>query len=164
MLAAVVAMMSWLSFAGPVPPTSCSATPISLLLPVCPNAALTPGVAGPLTAKDLCSPTFHTASVRHVTAAERRQVFAEYHLGKPSGAYEVDHLVSLELGGTNDLKNLWPEAYAGAYGARTKDVLENRLHEMVCAGSLSLLDAQHDIETDWLAAFGRYVKVRTLAR
>ena len=25
-------------------------------------------------------------------------------------AYEVDHLISLELGGSNEVANLWPEA------------------------------------------------------
>ena len=51
-------------------------------------------------------------------------------------AHEVDHLVSLELGGSNAIGNLWPEPYAGRWGARTKDVLENRLHELVCSGQL----------------------------
>ena len=48
--------------------------------------------------------------------------------------HEVDHLISLELGGSNAIRNLWPEPYAGRWGARTKDVLENRLHDLVCEG------------------------------
>ncbi len=35
-------------------------------------------------------------------------------------AHEVDHLVSLELGGSNDIRNLWPEPSAGRWGARTR--------------------------------------------
>jgi hypothetical protein len=35
----------------------------------------------------------------------RRRVFRQ-----PRGAYEVDHLIPLELGGDNVIANLWPEA------------------------------------------------------
>jgi len=73
------------------------------------------------------------------------------------GAYEVDHLISLELGGSNDITNLWPEAYAGAWGARSKDALENRMHRLVCAGQLDLAQAQREIATDWVEAYRRYV-------
>jgi hypothetical protein len=72
-------------------------------------------------------------------------------------AHEVDHLISLELGGSNVIRNLWPEPYAGKWGARTKDVLENRLHELVCEGRLVLASAQHQEARDWIAAYRRYV-------
>jgi hypothetical protein len=72
-------------------------------------------------------------------------------------AHEVDHLISLELGGSNIIRNLWPEPYAGRWDARTKDVLENRLHDLVCARQLSLRRAQHQEATNWVAAYRRYV-------
>ncbi len=71
--------------------------------------------------------------------------------------HEVDHLISLELGGSNAIRNLWPEPYAGRWGARTKDVLENRMHDLVPAGQLSLAVAQHQEATDWVGAYRRYV-------
>jgi len=64
-------------------------------------------------------------------------------------SYEVDHLISLELGGSNAIRNLWPEPYAGAGGARAKDVIENRLHALVCAGRISLATAQKEIVRWW---------------
>ena len=68
-----------------------------------------------------------------------------------------DHLVALELGGApRDPKNLWPEPYAGPYGAHVKDKLENRLHVLVCNGSMALRTAQHLIATNWYAAYLRY--------
>jgi hypothetical protein len=55
------------------------------------------------------------------------------------------------------IRNLWPEPYAGKWGARTKDVLENRLHELVCDGRLTLRSAQRQEARDWVAAYRRYV-------
>jgi hypothetical protein len=65
-------------------------------------------------------------------------------------------LISLELGGSNSVKNLWPEAYDLDWGARVKDALENKLHTMVCSGDISLERAQHEIATDWIAAYKKY--------
>ena len=49
----------------------------------------------------------------------------------------VTRLISLELGGSNSIRNLWPESYrTEPWNARTKDTLENRLHELVCSGKL----------------------------
>jgi len=75
--------------------------------------------------------------------------------------YEEDHLISLELGGhpTNPA-NLWPEPWFGPWNARVKDRLENKLHQMVCDGSLSLKDAQKAVATDWVAAFRLYIPAR----
>jgi hypothetical protein len=57
-------------------------------------------------------------------------------------------LIALELGGSNRLTNLWPEPYDITWNAHVKDRLENRLHEMVCAGQLDLATAQRAIATD----------------
>ena len=46
----------------------------------------------------------------------------------------------------------------GAVDARVKDKLENRLHELVCAGRLSLPEAQKAIATDWITAYRRFVE------
>jgi hypothetical protein len=67
------------------------------------------------------------------------------------GEYEVDHLVSLELGGSNDLSNLWPEAAEPKPGFHEKDKVENYLHDQVCSGALSLEEAQTTIATNWLS-------------
>jgi hypothetical protein len=63
----------------------------------------------------------------------------------------------LELGGSNSIKNLWPESYRTVWNARVKDRLENRLHELVCSGQLDLATAQREIATDWIAAYKKYV-------
>ncbi|MGH2478044.1 MAG: HNH endonuclease [Ktedonobacteraceae bacterium] len=131
-----------------------------------PDLKVTPGAAilG-ITADDVCSPGY-AAKARHVTQEVRQQVYAAYgltngnHTGYCSGreGCELDHLISLELGGSNDANNLWVEPYEGEWGAHTKDRLESKLHEMVCAGKISLKEAQHDIASDWIAAYHRYVE------
>jgi hypothetical protein len=76
--------------------------------------------------------------------------------GPTSSAYEEDHLISLQLGGDpSDVKNLWPEPYAGM-GARKKDVVETALKRLVCAGTIKLVDAQKAI-LDWPSAYKKYV-------
>jgi len=64
--------------------------------------------------------------------------------------------VSLELGGSNDIANLFPEPGSGAANYHLKDRLENRLSELVCRGQISLRFAQRLIATDWIAA-GQWV-------
>ena len=127
-----------------------------------PDPGLTPGAADPrATAARLCSKSFHTGSVRNVTQSEKRAVYAEYGMSAKRSPCpcEVDHLISLEIGGTNDKKNLWPQSYATRpWNARVKDSLEDRLHALVCRGSIALGDAQKQISTDWIAAYKKYVR------
>jgi hypothetical protein len=107
---------------------------------------------------------------RHVTAAMKKQVYAQYgtapgegvcafktHTGKNGKPVkegcEVDHLISRELGGDDKPENLWPQPYTQHPGAHEKDWLENQLHKEVCAGTITLQDAQQDIKNDWYSAY-----------
>lgn len=63
----------------------------------------------------------------------------------------------MELGGSNSLRNLWPESYHTTWNARVKDRLEDKLHKLVCAGQLDLATAQRAIATDWISAYKTYV-------
>jgi len=124
--------------------------------PVVPDPQLTPGVARPMTTAQVCS-TKWGKDRRHVTVAMRKQVFARYRVPYAKHAlYEVDHDISRELGGADDIDNLWPQPWTGGYNAHMKDRLENRLHREVCAGTLSLERAQQAIRGDWRVAFRRY--------
>jgi hypothetical protein len=94
--------------------------------------------------------------VRNVPESEKRQVYAEYGIySHTAGQYEVDHYVSLELGGSNDIANLWPEAASPKPGFHEKDRVENYLHDQVCSGAISLRQAQTEIATNWLAAYNK---------
>ncbi|HET8604663.1 MAG TPA: hypothetical protein VFM09_12095 [Marmoricola sp.] len=121
-----------------------------------PDPSLTPGVVLTTSTGTVCTPGY-SSSVRDVPTSESDAVYARYHVAHVPYAHEVDHLVSLELGGSNAIQNLWPEPYAGRWGARTKDVLENRLHDLVCSGELSLRKAQRLEASDWVSAYRRFV-------
>jgi hypothetical protein len=121
-----------------------------------PDRTLTPGAVLTESTVRVCTPGY-ASSVRNVPQSESDAVYARYGVVHVPYQHEVDHLVSLELGGSNAVANLWPEPYAGRWGARTKDALENRLHDLVCAGAIGLRDAQHIEATDWVAAYRRYL-------
>jgi hypothetical protein len=131
-----------------------------------PDARCTPGAVNPDVTPDtlastICTPGY-SARIRPPTSYTRpleRQLLAAYGAPDDSPAdYELDHLISLELGGApRDPANLWPEPYAGNANARQKDVVENYLHRQVCDGQLPLGEAQRLIATDW---FSMYLQIR----
>jgi hypothetical protein len=93
-----------------------------------------------------------TRERRHVPASVHRATFIDYGLGYPQtpGAFEVDHLIPLELGGDNTIDNLWPEAALPGPGFHEKDRVEGYLYRRVCDGSMSIGEAQRAIATDWV--------------
>lgn len=121
-----------------------------------PDATATPGLPDfKLTKAKLCDPAFRTGTMRNVTQSEKVAACKLYGITKgcPGPGYELDHLISIELGGSNDLTNLWPEPVdsPAVIGYHTKDVVENRAHRAVCAGTLDLGFAQISIARDWYA-------------
>ena len=120
------------------------------------DSACTPGAIFPdVTADQVCQRGY-SSSVRNVPAAVSREVYREYGIvERTTGQYEVDHLIALEDGGSNDIANLWPEAAEPKPGFHEKDQVENYLHEQVCAGRTALFDAQRAIATDWLQVYER---------
>lgn len=126
-----------------------------------PDHMLTPGDIDPAATREVvCSSS--TKERRNVSRSLRMQVFRRYGVdltnrpecsGPAHACYENDHLIGLELGGSNDITNLWPQPYDGTWNAHMKDRLENKLHQLVCAGLLSLEDAQREISTDWIASY-----------
>jgi hypothetical protein len=126
--------------------------------PIVPDPKLTPGDAFPVTVQDLCVPGY-TKKVRNVPTEMKREVYEEYGVtSHRSGDYEVDHLIPLELGGSNSIKNLWLESHwASPWNAQVKDRLEGKLHELVCSGQFDLKTAQQAIAADWIGAYKFYV-------
>ncbi|MBU6142256.1 HNH endonuclease [Patescibacteria group bacterium] len=120
-----------------------------------PDHACTPGaVFVHATVDAICAPGY-SRSVRNVPQKVHEQAFYEYGLSyaQPYGSFEVDHLVPLELGGNNDIANLFPEAADPQPGFHEKDLVENYLHEEVCAGRVGLAVAQDRIANDWLSIY-----------
>lgn len=127
---------------------------------VLPDPACTPGGIDPAVTQENLSSTIcragYTKMIRPPAAITNRYkttALVAYSLPYEKTT-EYDHLVSLELGGTNTTSNLFPEP--NRTGATTvnnpKDLVENRLNRAVCAHRVTLAAAQHAIATDWTTA------------
>ena len=91
-------------------------------------------------------------------ARMRQDVLHRYDMEHVAPAeYELDFLITPELGGAAEPANLWAERYRQSiWNAHVKDELEELLPRLVCAGKLRLDVAQRDIATDWIAAYQKY--------
>jgi len=149
----------------PLQPASNSshcATQIKNGFPI-PDPSCTPGAINPtLTVGVLRDPSFRTGCVRsHATTEQQKaSTYGPYAIPHPSNntgpnqTCELDHLISLELGGADTLDNIWPQC--GPPGVsldqryfKEKDGVENYLAKMVKTGQMDLGAAQHGIATDW---------------
>jgi hypothetical protein len=115
-----------------------------------PDPRCTPGATdGGLTLSELC-PVAHTRQIRppaSYTGELKREQMRAYGETGSARDYEEDHLIPLDLGGAPwDPANLWPEPHSSP---NEKDGVEAAAHDAVCAGELSLMDAQRRIATDW---------------
>lgn len=113
----------------------------------CTPGAIDPRVRQGNLNQTICRSGGYTDTVRpptsYTTPLEFRLI-RSYDLPISPDRSELDHLISLELGGApSDPRNLFPEPYKR--GAYTKDTVENQLHDAVCAGRMSLVAAQRAI-------------------
>ncbi|MGA8657225.1 MAG: HNH endonuclease signature motif containing protein [Chthoniobacterales bacterium] len=125
---------------------------------ILPDSKLTPGDMFDVTIQDICIPGY-SRKVRAVPRALRTQAYRKYGITSANpGDYQLDHLIPLSLGGSNSIRNLWPQSYlTSPWNAHVKDVLERRLHNLVCNGKVDLQTAQHEIATDWIKAYEKYI-------
>jgi hypothetical protein len=122
-----------------------------------PNRQLTPGATRFVSTEELCA-TEVSDDASDASPEVKDRVLKRYGLsGQLPTTYQLDYLISPQLGGTEDASNLWPEpAAATTWNVKTKDALEDRLRQMVCRGNLSLADAQRDLAIDWVSAYKKY--------
>lgn len=124
-----------------------------------PDRACTPGAVFPHATRSKICRVGYTRGVRNVPDRVKRLVYRRYGITRhPRGTYEMDHLVPLELGGSNKIVNLFPEAAVPRPGFHEKDVLENSLHASVCDGSMKLRTAQHLIAENWLKTYNALIR------
>ena len=122
-----------------------------------PDLACSPGDRDPRVTQETIGQTIcvsgYTKTVRNVPQSLKDYIYSEYGIkNRAPGSYEIDHIISLQLGGSNSPKNLFPEAYDIPNGAHAKDKIENKLKRLVCKGKMTLAEAQQIISTDWRKA------------
>lgn len=141
--------------------------------PIIPDAQLTPGaVFTNVTVEQVCAKGYANVlngGVRNVPESEKRAVFIEYFGKVPTNTadYEIDHLISLELGGCNDMKNLWPQSYTTQpWNAHIKDKVEDRMAALLReelktkghdAATALMKQFQTEISQNWTNAYQKYV-------
>ncbi len=145
-----------------LPPTQTCTTRTSNGFPI-PDPSCTPGAVNPTVTLDVLQDTkFRTRCVRDQATTEHDKTvtydwYKTKHPSHNSGASqtcELDHLVSLELGGADTLDNIWPQCGPHGVGLpkrffKQKDLVENFLASEVRAGRMSLNEAQKGIAKDW---------------
>lgn len=127
-----------------------------------PDPQLTPGTALPLTRDDVCAGGMVEVA-RVVPGEVAKQVFAAYGITAPEPrAYEVDYLITPALGGSDNIRNFWPQPYSRTvWNAHIKDALEDHLQQLVCGGHLDLATAQRDMAADWISAYKKYFQTQS---
>lgn len=128
-----------------------------------PDPVLTPGETRAVSAQALCAP----GGVPEPAPRDVQEIFdiyVAYGLEGPGDGYcaaaggcELDHLVSLGLGGADSAANLWPQPLGGEWSVHRKDRLEAVLRERVCRGDLTLAEAQAALRGDWREAWRIHV-------
>lgn len=127
--------------------------------PLCTPGATNPDVYEPPGSRGNIDSTIcksgWTATVRppeSYTEPIKVQDIARYgdYAGNSTHAYELDHLIPLELGGApRDPQNLWPEYDAGRI-PNPKDAVEGAAKRAVCDGRMPLATAQQKMAQNWI--------------
>jgi hypothetical protein len=133
--------------------TTCSRSYLPLPDPKCTPGGRNPSVTQSTIKQTICV-TGWTKTVRPsvgYTNALKVQSIKDYgYANKSLSGYEEDHFVPLELGGApSDVKNLWAEPGSTP---NPKDNVENKLHQSVCSGRITLKAGQDAIIHDWRTA------------
>lgn len=131
--------------------------------PTCTPGAVNSAVTEANIGSTICR-SGYASSVRppeSITEPAKYQSMAAYASPGSASQYEYDHLVPLELGGSSDVRNLWPELDSGSpsrfdstddFGQNAKDGVEDRLNAAVCSGEVTLAAAQQAIAVNWATA------------
>ena len=131
---------------------------IKITSKIYPNANLTPGFILTMDTEFICNSKYYEI-YRNVSDDVKKQVFDEYHLSyPPTSQYEVDRLIPFELGGSSDIKNLWPQGSSPFPGSAEKDKVEIYLRNQVCNKTMNLSAAQEAIRTDWIKVYNQCCK------
>jgi hypothetical protein len=113
-----------------------------------PSSFQTPGAKGKASEAQVCAADFE-ASVKPMAKWQHDQALERYGKRPEDFTGELDHLIPISLGGTNDLENIWPLPPNKDMGPEQKRELDRKLHQLVCDKTLTLKAAHEAIRKDW---------------
>jgi hypothetical protein len=133
-----------------------------------PNTKVTPGLVNPNVTQSNIKSTIcvlgWTKTVRppasYTNTLKYNQLHSGYNLNGDLNMkhYEEDHIVPLEVGGNpSSPLNLFPQPRYIKLSSYLKDQLENRIHQLVCSGQLTLKTGQWIFLTNWEKGYAKYV-------
>ncbi len=119
-----------------------------------PNSTLTPGDVASVNKEEVCNPAY-PAKARDVSNSKKNAVYKRYGVTKDkcTKGCKIDHLIPLAIGGSNDLKNLWPHEYGADWTVYEKTRLEVRLRKAVCKENMPIEKAQQCIASNWTTCY-----------
>ena len=127
-------------------------TNVKITSVIYPNSILTPGNVLIYDADFLCIPGT-PGKLDKVSEATKKQVFDSYHITYPTKKdYQLDKYIPLELGGSNNPTNLWPQGVKSP-GYKEKDKVEQYLYQQMCNHQINITTAQEMIMKDWVEVY-----------
>ena len=121
-----------------------------------PNNYKTPGAVTKAKMDQVCKADYASAA-KPIAGWQKNEALERYGVRADGFTGELDHLVPVSLGGSNDPDNLWPFHASGSFNLAAKQALAAKLHELVCAGKISLKDAQDAFRKDWTKAYTQHM-------
>src|SRR3990167_9054931 len=126
---------------------------------VYPDAECSPGAVFPGCTTDQMCVKGYSATVRIVPKSLKDKVYEDYGIAQEDrGNYVIDHIISLQLCGSNEYENLFPQRREPYPNSKDKDKIENYLKREVCKGEMDLNEAQEIIRNDWLSVFEQWLE------
>lgn len=125
--------------------------------PYLPSTELTPGAVATTDVSVICEKGYPQRA-RKVSMATKNKVYRVHGVDKEqcTKGCKIDHLIPLAIGGSNDIKNLWPHEYGAEWNVFAKTRLEVKLRKEVCTGKLPIVEAQNCIRADWTRCYLRF--------
>lgn len=112
-----------------------------------PDYACTPGgVFADVLRGDLCKRGY-ASSVKAISAKTKDAVFSAYTIAEfDRKQYTLDRFAPINLGGTNDVQNIWPQP---TKDVSSKNKVESFLFEEMCSGRITVSESQELASTNW---------------
>jgi len=109
-----------------------------------PNSKYTPGdVSSFVMLNWICN---HYIDSFPPSIVDVRKAYSNYGVLLNDKNYKLDFLIPISLGGTNSVKNMWPQTYKQWLA---KNKIENDILFDICNGKISFKEAQELLAKDW---------------